>query len=162
MNRAPAARNVPPRLAALCLLALMPSAQALESGAKAPSFPALESQHGKVVLVDFWASWCGPCLQALPRYEALRQELQAGGFEVIGVDVDQRPQDGEKLLKTLHLSYPQVPDPQGDLAERYDVSGMPSSYLIDRRGVVRQTHMGFEKNDIEPLRKAVAQLLEEK
>jgi len=84
------------------------------------------------------------------------------GFEVIGVDVDLHPQDSEKLLKTLHLSYPQVPDPQGDLAERYGVSGMPSSYLIDRRGVVRQTHTGFEKNDIEPLRKAVAQLLEEK
>ncbi len=163
MNRAHAAsRNTPPRLVALCLLALLPATQALESSQPAPSFPALETQRGKVVLVDFWASWCGPCLQALPRYEALRQQLQAGGFEVIGVDVDQHPQDGEKLLKTLHLSYPQVPDPQGELAERYNVSGMPSSYLIDRRGVVRQTHTGFEKNDIEPLRKAVAQLLEEK
>ncbi|MDB5973849.1 MAG: TlpA-like family disulfide reductase [Nevskia sp.] len=155
-------RKTPSRLAALGLLGLLPAAQALESSQPAPSFPALETQRGKVVLVDFWASWCGPCLQALPRYEALRQELHDGGFEVIGVDVDQRPQDGEKLLKTLHLSYPQVPDAQGDLAERYGVSGMPSSYLIDRRGVVRQTHTGFEKNDIEPLRKAVEQLLEEK
>ena len=148
----------------LCAFALsLPLlAGAAETGQPAPSFPALEAQRGKVVLVDFWASWCGPCLQALPRYEALRQELHAGGFEVIGVDVDQHPQDGAKLLKTLHLSYPQVPDAQGELAERYGVNGMPSSYLIDRRGVVRQTHTGFEKNDIEPLRKAVAQLLEEK
>ena len=148
----------------LCAFALsLPLlAGAAETGQPAPLFPALEAQRGKVVLVDFWASWCGPCLQALPRYEALRQELHAGGFEVIGVDVDQHPQDGVKLLKTLHLSYPQVPDAQGELAERYGVNGMPSSYLIDRRGVMRQTHTGFEKNDIEPLRKAVAQLLEEK
>jgi thiol-disulfide isomerase/thioredoxin len=148
----------------LCAFALsLPLlAGAAETGQPAPLFPALEAQRGKVVLVDFWASWCGPCLQALPRYEALRQELHAGGFEVIGVDVDQHPQDGVKLLKTLHLSYPQVPDAQGELAERYGVNGMPSSYLIDRRGVVRQTHTGFEKNDIEPLHKAVAQLLEEK
>ena len=155
-------RKTPSRLAALGLLGLLPAAQALESSQPAPSFPALETQRGKVVLIDFWASWCGPCLQALPRYEALRQELHAGGFEVIGVDLDQRPQDGAKLLQTLHLSYPQAQDPQGELAERYKVSGMPSSYLVDRHGVVRQVHVGFEKNDIEPLRKAVAQLLEEK
>ena len=148
----------------LCVIALsLPLlAGARETGQPAPSFPVLEAQHGKVVLVDFWASWCGPCLQALPRYEALRQELHADGFEVIGVDVDQHPQDGAKLLKTLHLSYPQVPDAQGELAERYAVNGMPASYLVDRKGQVRQMHVGFEKNDIEPLRKAVAQLLEEK
>lgn len=150
------------RVLCACALSLPLLAGAAETGQPAPLFPALEAQRGKVVLVDFWASWCRPCLQALPRYEALRQELHAGGFEVIGVDVDQHPQDGEKLLKTLRLSYPQVPDAQGELAERYAVNGMPASYLVDRKGQVRQMHVGFEKNDIEPLHKAVAQLLEEK
>jgi cytochrome c biogenesis protein CcmG, thiol:disulfide interchange protein DsbE len=128
----------------------------------APSFPALAAQHGKVVLVDFWASWCGPCRQALPAYEALRKEYGARGFEVIAVDVDEHPKDGAATLAALRLSYPQVADPKGAIAEAYDVNGMPASYLVDRGGVVRQVHTGFEQEDIEPLRKAVAQLLEEK
>jgi len=163
MNRMSSAiRNRLSLPAALCLLGLLPTAQALQPNQPAPGFDALAGLQGEVRLVDFWASWCGPCLQALPRYEALRQEFHAQGFEVIGVDVDQRPRDGEKLLQTLHLSYPQVPDPQGKLAELYGVNGMPSSYLIDRKGQVRQMHVGFDNNDIEPLRKAVAQLVEEK
>jgi len=152
--------------------ALQPKTYASDSGYVAPmiEIPKSGSQaafrladyRGRVVLVDFWASWCGPCLQALPRYEALWQELHASGFEVIGIDVDQHPRDGENVLGKLHLSYPQVADPQGRLAELYGVNGMPSSYLIDRKGQVRQVHVGFDKNDIEPLRKVVAQLVEEK
>jgi thiol-disulfide isomerase/thioredoxin len=150
------------RVFAILLLGLPLLAGAVEPPQPAPPFPALQAQQGKVVLVDFWASWCGPCRQALPAYEALRQEYGARGFEVIGIDVDQHPQDGAAALKRLQLSYPQVPDPQGAIAEAYDVAGMPSSYLVDRRGVVRRVHVGFEKEDIEPLRKTVAQLLEEK
>jgi len=150
------------RILALLVLCLPGAAAAVEANQPAPSFAVLEAQRGKVVLVDFWASWCGPCRQALPAYEALRKEYGARGFEVIGVDVDQHPRDGETALKQLRLSYPQVPDAQGALAERYDVAGMPASYLLDRRGVVRRVHVGFERQDIEPLRKAVAQLLEEK
>jgi thiol-disulfide isomerase/thioredoxin len=149
------------RCAAVLLLGLPLLAGAAEPRQPAPPFPALEAQRGKVVLVDFWASWCGPCRQALPAYEALRQEYGEHGFEVIAVDVDEHPREGEAALRQLHLSYPQVPDAQGQLAERYAVAGMPASYLVDRRGVVRQVHVGFEKEDIEPLRQAVAQLLEE-
>jgi thiol-disulfide isomerase/thioredoxin len=149
-----------PAFAALLLLPPL-LARAADAGQPAPPFPALSAQQGKVVLVDFWASWCAPCLQALPRYEALRQQLGPRGFEVVAVDLDQEPRDGARVLQALHLSYPQVPDPQGALAERYGVEGMPASYLLDRRGRVRQVHVGFDKSDIEPLQKAVAQLVEE-
>jgi thiol-disulfide isomerase/thioredoxin len=150
------------RFFAILALSLPAVAGAVEPKQAAPSFPALQSQHGKVVLVDFWASWCGPCQQALPAYEALRREYGGRGFEVIGVDVDEHPQDGQAALKRQHLGYPQVPDPQGVLAQAYAVAGMPASYLVDRKGVVQVVHVGFDKEDIEPLRKAVARLLEEK
>ncbi|HWY24639.1 MAG TPA: TlpA disulfide reductase family protein [Nevskia sp.] len=156
MNRVSAA------LAATIAWGLPLLAGAVEPKQPAPSFPALEAQRGKVVLVDFWASWCGPCRQALPAYEALRKDYGARGFEVIAVDVDQHPLDGEAALRQLHLSYPQVADAQGSIAEAYAVAGMPASYLLDRHGVVRSMHVGFEQEDIEPLRKTVAQLLEEK
>ncbi len=127
----------------------------------APVFDMLSQQHGKVVLVDFWASWCGPCRQALPHYEALRQFYGTKGFEVIAVGVDQNPLDGAALLQTMHLSFPQVQDAQGKIAQAYALPAMPTAYLIDRRGIVRQVRSGFNKNDIEPLRQALEQLLEE-
>lgn len=150
------------RVLAVLALSLPPLAGAAPPPQPAPSFPVLEAQRGKVVLVDFWASWCGPCQQALPAYEALRREFAGRGFEVIGVDVDEHPQDGAAALQKLRLSYPQVQDPQGALAQAYEVSGMPTSYLIDRHGLVQRVHVGFDPKDIEPLRKAAAQLLEEK
>jgi cytochrome c biogenesis protein CcmG/thiol:disulfide interchange protein DsbE len=148
---------------ALCLpLAAPLTAWAVESNQPGPLFPALEGQRGKVVLVDFWASWCGPCRQALPAYESLRRQFGAKGFEVIAVDVDQEPRQGAALLRQMRLSYVQVADPQGEIAQAYDVPGMPAAYLIDRRGTVRQVHLGFEDQDIEPLKQAVAKLVEEK
>lgn len=149
-----------PALLALVLI-LPPAAGAVEPDQSAPWFAALDQARGKVVLVDFWASWCSSCRQALPRYQSLRQELGGKGFEVIGVDVDRDPRAGDKVLRALHLAYPQVPDPQGRIAEQYDPPAMPTAYLLDRRGVVRRVQVGFTQNDIEPLRQAAAKLLEE-
>lgn len=144
------------------LFALVPAARAVQPDQPAPAFDALAQQRGKVVLVDFWASWCGPCRQAIPHYQALRQEFAAKGFEVIGVDVDQNPRDGAAALKSLQPDYPQAADPHGRIAAQYDLPGMPAAYLLDRRGTVRRVQTGFDQNDIEPLRQAVAQLVEEK
>jgi thiol-disulfide isomerase/thioredoxin len=151
-----------PVLAAVLLPLCLQPAYAAQPNQPAPAFDALAQQHGKVVLVDFWASWCGPCKQAIPHYQALRQEFAAKGFEVIGVDVDQDPADGAAALKALHPDYPQVQDAQGRIAGLYDPPGMPTAYLIDRHGTVRRVQVGFDQKDIEPLRQAVAQLVEEK
>ena len=150
------------RASAAVLLALLPAAQAVQPQQPAPAFEALAQQRGKVVLVDFWASWCGPCRQAMPHYQALRREFAAQGFEVIGIDVDQDPRDGAAALKSLHPDYPQVADPQGRIAAQYQLPGMPTAYLLDRRGTVRRVQVGFDQNDIEPLHRAVAQLVEER
>jgi thiol-disulfide isomerase/thioredoxin len=150
------------RATAAALLALLPAAQAAQPQQPAPAFEALAQQRGKVVLVDFWASWCGPCRQAIPHYQALRQQFAAQGFEVIGVDVDSNAGDGAAALRSLHPDYPQVPDPQGRIAALYQLPGMPTAYLLDRHGTVRRVQVGFDPDDIEPLHRAVAQLVEER
>jgi thiol-disulfide isomerase/thioredoxin len=148
------------------------AAVAAESGQPAPDFGAtllqgngtleLEQYRDKVLYLDFWASWCGPCRQSLPALEALRTEFGADGFEVIAVNLDEKPQDGLDFLKKYPVTYPVVQDAQGRIARLYDVRSMPMSYLIDRQGVVRHVHQGFNKKDIPRLKAAVAELLGEK
>ncbi|MDR3416399.1 MAG: TlpA disulfide reductase family protein [Nevskia sp.] len=118
--------------------------------------------RGRVLLVDFWASWCTPCRQALPHYEQLRQELGPRGFEVIAIDVDENLQDGLNALKTMTLDFPVVGDAKGTIASAYDVKVMPSSYVIDRHGVIRRVNRGFNNDDLPALRQTLTALLEEK
>jgi peroxiredoxin len=142
-----------------------------ESGQPAPEFGAVSLQNkstlelaqyrGKVLLLDFWASWCGPCRQSLPALENMRREFGPAGFEVIAVNLDENPQDGLDFLKKYPVTYPIVQDAQGRIARLYDVQAMPMSYLIDRQGVVRHVHPGFNKKDIPRLRAVVAELMGE-
>src|SRR5690349_9791346 len=116
-------------LAALLLSA--PAFARVESGSSAPTFEGptlkdsgklrLEDFRGKVVYLDFWASWCGPCRVSLPMLEELRREYQAKGFEVIAVNVDENPQDALDFLKKYPVTYPVVRDPQQAIARLYDV-----------------------------------------
>jgi cytochrome c biogenesis protein CcmG, thiol:disulfide interchange protein DsbE len=158
-------------LLSLVLLAVLPAAAAVDAGAPAPAFTgkplaggadlALADFRGKVVYLDFWASWCAPCGQSLPWMETLRREFAPAGFEVVAINVDETPDDGVKFLRRFKVSYPIVGDRGGDIAELYDVRDMPSSYLIDRRGVVRRVHRGFNKRVAAELRSAVAALVAE-
>ena len=158
-------------LALMLFVALPKLAMAVESGQPAPAFGAvllqgketieLEHHRGKVVLLDFWASWCGPCRQSLPALEKLRTEFGPAGFEVIAVNLDADPQDGLDFLKKYPVTYLIAKDEQGRIARLFDVQTMPMSYLIDRQGVVRHVHQGFNKKDIPRLRAAVAELVGE-
>jgi thiol-disulfide isomerase/thioredoxin len=155
--------------------ALCTPAMALEVGQGAPEFTAqrldaaqpvhLAEQHGRVVLVDFWASWCGPCRQSLPVYQKLRDSLGGRGFSLIAVNVDMRVRDGQRLLQSMQLDAlmnAAVQDSDGKIATLFGVQAMPSSYLIDRHGVVRSMHIGFKPSDIDALRASISQLLDEK
>jgi len=126
-----------------------------------PDRASLSELRGKVVYLDFWASWCGPCRISFPQLEALRDELGARGFEVLAVSVDESEADARAFLAELPVSYPVVLDNEGSTPARYGILGMPTGYLIDRAGVVRLVHQGFRRSDGERLRAAIIELLGE-
>ncbi|MCB1687578.1 MAG: TlpA family protein disulfide reductase [Halioglobus sp.] len=122
---------------------------------------SLESLRGKVVYVDFWASWCGPCRISFPILEQLRNELGPEGFEVLAINVDEVEADARQFLADVTVSYPVVRDANGTTPLAFGVMGMPTGYLVDRTGVVRVIHQGFRKSDGEPLRASIVELLGE-
>lgn len=145
------------------------SARALEAGDRAPEFalPALDGKgtvslsqyRGKVVYLDFWASWCAPCLKAVPEIEAMRKELGNAGFAVVAVNLDQTPKKALRFLEKNPVGYASASDPKGRLPKLYGVDTMPTSYLIDGEGVIRHVHRGFQRGDGAKLRAEIRKLL---
>ncbi|MBR9812232.1 TlpA family protein disulfide reductase [bacterium] len=162
-------------LTLLAGLMLAGTAMAVDVGQLAPKLDgprlmyeqsiSLDELKGKVVLVDFWASWCGPCKMSLPEFETLKQELVAAGnpdrFEILAVNLDEQPEDAKRFLRRYPVSYPIISDPEGRLPTRYNVPTMPTSFLIDGDGVVRWVHEGFRNGDTELFRTAILKLLEQ-
>jgi len=105
----------------------------------------LSAYRGKVVYVDFWASWCGPCRQSFPWLDGLVREYASQNFVVIGVNVDRDRDRAERFLDETPADFSIVYDPKGELATAYKVAGMPSGILIDRAGHVRFQHAGFSE-----------------
>ncbi|MFI4891128.1 MAG: TlpA family protein disulfide reductase [Steroidobacterales bacterium] len=103
----------------------------------------LSAYHGKVVYVDFWASWCAPCRESFPWLDDLARHYGPKNLVVIGVNVDQDRARAERFLNQVPAGFPIVYDPHGDIATAFKVTGMPSAVLIDRTGRVRFQHAGF-------------------
>ena len=122
---------------------------------------SLQNLRGKVVYLDFWASWCGPCRVSFPMIEAIYQELGEQGFEVLAINVDEYPEDAHAFLEEMPVSYLVVRDPEGTTPGTYGILGMPTGFLIDREGVVRKVHQGFRKSDGAKLRAEVLELLQQ-
>ena len=97
----------------------------------------LADLRGKVVLLDFWASWCEPCLKELPELEKLHQRLASKGVVVVGVNIDNQRQNAQALMAKFKLTFKVLLDPAGKVVELYDPPKMPTSYVIDADGVVR-------------------------
>ncbi|WP_221793690.1 TlpA family protein disulfide reductase [Oceanobacter mangrovi] len=149
------------RLAAVVLLAgTVFSVQALEIGQPAPQFrlPLLNSEpeparmgisdlHGQLVLLDFWASWCGPCRKSLPFLDELQSRYSARGFQVLAVSLDDSAAAGLGFLQQYPVGYTNLLDVDSDVADLYQVRGMPTSVLIDRDGKVAWVHPGFKEQD---------------
>ena len=166
----------PGALAALLIILMLPVAHAttagagLDAGNLAPTFSlpslradapdiSLEGYRGKVLYVDFWASWCGPCRKSLPQLNQLRSELGEQGFEIIAVNVDEFVEDALAFLERYPVDYPLAYDGDGSIAKLYKVRGMPTSYLVNRRGELVYIHEGFRDGDIDDIRSKVTALL---
>jgi thiol-disulfide isomerase/thioredoxin len=104
---------------------------------------ALESLRGRVVYVDFWASWCGPCKRSFPWMNELTQRYGAQGFTVVAINVDKKREDAERFLAQTPAQFTIVYDPAGATPSSFGVKGMPSSYLIDAKGNVIAVEQGF-------------------
>jgi len=103
----------------------------------------LSELRGQVVLVNFWASWCGPCRQEMPVLEKLYKKYRALGFVVLGINVDDDPAQAESLLKMINVSFPILFDSDKKISEKYKITAMPSSFFVDRDGKLRSEHKGY-------------------
>jgi cytochrome c biogenesis protein CcmG, thiol:disulfide interchange protein DsbE len=144
-------------LSALLFSALLGTA----SAATSPATPSLDlSRHaGRVVIVDFWASWCKPCRQSIPWLNAMRARYGSQGLTIIGVNVDAERHDADRFLRDVPIEFESVFDPNGDLASQFKVQGMPSSFVFDRTGKLVQTHLGFRDAKTAENEAALADLL---
>jgi peroxiredoxin len=174
----PQARTLRTRAAAISLLAFAAvaflvcfsgTARALDAGDRAPDFAApnlsgagtveLSQYRGKVVYLDFWASWCGPCLKAVPAIEEMRSEFPADRFQILAVNLDQKKKKALRFLEKNPVGYPSASDPKGRLPTQFGLETMPTSYLIDGDGVIRYVHRGFKTGDDQKLREEIRALL---
>jgi cytochrome c biogenesis protein CcmG/thiol:disulfide interchange protein DsbE len=131
------------RLFALLLVACS-GILATTTAARSDDSLDLADYEGKVVVVDFWASWCVPCRRSFPWLDAMQEKYADQGLVVVGVNVDSNEEDARAFLDEYPVSFRIVSDPNGNLARQFDVVAMPSSYIIGRDGEVVTTHFGFK------------------
>ena len=119
----------------------------------------LTQYQGKVVYVDFWASWCGPCRKSFPWMNNLKKTYQAQGFEIVSINLDRDLQLAEKFLAHYPASFDVIYDPNGLLAKKYHVKGMPSSFILNRKSEVTSVHVGFTKQKSQQYQQEILTLL---
>jgi cytochrome c biogenesis protein CcmG, thiol:disulfide interchange protein DsbE len=160
--------NIGRVLAVLGLLTFASDAVAIDKGQAAPEIHLrdmtgkevkLSALKGKVVIVDFWASWCGPCRESMPVLERLSKVYKDKGLVVLGVNIDNDAKSASAFLKEVRVSFPVVNDSAKTVAKAYAPPTMPSSYVVDQQGRVHAVHAGFKASDGAKLESEVQKLL---
>jgi peroxiredoxin len=121
----------------------------------------LGEQRGRVVLVNFWATWCGPCRQEMPHLSKLYDKYKSSGFVLLGVNVDDDTAQAANVASKLGVTFPVLPDTDKRVSRQYDLSAMPSTVLIDRDGRVRYLHRGYQSGYENTYDKQIRELLKE-
>ncbi len=160
------------RVALAAALAFLHPAEAGQVNDPVPDFhsrilksPAAEFRfsdvRGKVVYVDFWASWCGPCRMSLPLLDSLFGKFASRGLVVVGVNQDESDQERDNFMKRIPVRFTLVGDEGHRIAKQFEVKAMPSGYIVDRKGFIRYIHPGFDANTAQQLEKEINVLLQE-
>ncbi len=158
----------------LCILigmvAISVVASAAPESGPAPNFKlsardgsqiSLAGLQGDVVMINFWATWCGPCRQEMPHLEALYQRYNSLGFTLLGVNVEADPKGAEAWLAETPVSFPILLDSQNDVTKLYDVIAMPSTVLVDRTGNIRYVHHGYKPGYEDDYQTQIRELIRE-
>lgn len=155
--------------AALLACAMLPLLAAWKVGGKLPALAgcglegSIPATTDRVVLLDFWASWCGPCKRSFPELDKLNQAYRGRGLVVCAVNVDEKADDMDAFLKEHPVSFAVVRDAQQKLVATAGVESMPTSFLVDRKGAIRFTHVGFHgEQSVTELKQEIEKLLAEK
>jgi peroxiredoxin len=157
-------------LSAIFALLISLNVHAVKVGQPAPDFTLksmdgknfnLTEQRGNIILINFWASWCGPCRKEMPLLQDLQEKYQDLGVQVWGINVEQENQAGKDFLANLELSFSIFFDETNKLSETYDVQAMPTNVLVDRDGIVRFVFRGFKDGYEKKYEKAIKKLIRE-
>jgi len=163
------------RTARAAVGALLAACAILPAGAIAPATTApdftlrttvgpnvrLQEQRGRVVLVNFWATWCAPCRKEMPHLNKLYEKYRASGFVLLGVNVDDDTSKAAAVATQLGLTFPVLLDSEKKASRLYDLNAMPSTVLVDRDGRVRYVHRGYLDGYEDTYDKQIREMLKE-
>jgi peroxiredoxin len=146
------------------------TAVAAEKNSPAPDFslPAqnnetvsLSALKGRTVLVNFWASWCKPCQKEIPELNRIYEKFSAQGFSIVGINIDKEKANAERYMERIPISYTVAFDSGMSVIDDYKAPGMPSSYIIDKNGIVREIIYGFSEKKKALIESSITALLNE-
>jgi len=144
------------------IICLQGQAWALDVGDKVPACLLKQLNHtgntlnlakleGQALYIDFWASWCGPCIKSFPYMNKVEKEFKKQSFMVIAINLDESIDDATNFLKKMPVDFSTVIDENQQCAKAFDVKAMPSSYLVDRLGIIQHVHLGFRPGEVDEL-----------
>ena len=157
-------------IAVLCCGLSLTAVAAEKISGKAPDFTLpsnqgvnmrLNEMKGTVVMINFWASWCGPCRQEMPILEELYGRYSQAGFTILGVNVEPDSKKADEMLEDIKISFPVLYDRESVVSELYQLDSMPSTVIIDRGGNVRFHHRGYKSGDENEYRNIIKELIRE-
>jgi len=122
----------------------------------------LEKLKGKVVYLDFWASWCVPCRKSFPWMNDMHSRYGDKDFTIVAINLDTSKSDALKFLKSVPAKFDIAYDPDGNVASKYKLKVMPSSYLIDKSGTLVFAHQGYREDDSNEIEKKIRKLINSK